>query len=280
MGLAVGVRLETLWYAVYGFRFDASEVLAAGSRDAPDVRAWLLAARSSCVTGMLLIVGGFLVHLPHAWDDDAPLTAGTLLVLLVDVAGRGARRQLLAGLPVPAGARPWCSAPALLAGAPARRGRAMRVSVMLAAVSCVLLDGRLGASTTPPARGVDEIDTGQAIRDVAEPGDTLVVYGGRADIVMATGLESPYEHLWSLPMRTLDPELAELSALLAADKRPTWVVEWVVVRRLGRRRQRRLRRPCSRSTTSAHGDGCGHHIWLLKDVDRAVPEPDCDEPWL
>src|SRR3546814_11711924 len=44
---------------------------------------------------------------------------------------------------------------------------------------------------------------------------------------MASGRESPYPYLWSLPMRTLDPERAEMVALLRSGDRPTWFVEWV-----------------------------------------------------
>ena len=73
----------------------------------------------------------------------------------------------------------------------------------------------------------DEHDTGVALREVAEPGDTLVVYGGRADLQLESGISSPYAYLWSLPMRTLDPDLAELRALIGGDAAPTWVVEWV-----------------------------------------------------
>jgi hypothetical protein len=67
---------------------------------------------------------------------------------------------------------------------------------------------------------------GEAIGRAARPGDTLVVYGGRADLLWASGLRSPYEHLWSLPMRTLDPDLADLRALLTGPRAPTWFVEF------------------------------------------------------
>ena len=49
---------------------------------------------------------------------------------------------------------------------------------------------------------------------------------GKADVQQATGLRSPYEHLWTLPMRTLDPHLADLQAVLRGPAAPTWVVSW------------------------------------------------------
>ena len=157
---------------------------------------------------------------------------------------------------------------ALVAGAPAVRGRVMRVSVLLAAVSCVVSMIGWVASNSSGVEPPTEIYTGQAIRDVSEPGDTIVVYGGRADIVMASGLESPYEHLWSLPMRTLDPHLDGLSALLASDRRPTWFVEWVSFsdwEDFGNADFQAV----LKENYDLHGDGCGHHIWLRDDVERA-----------
>jgi hypothetical protein len=68
--------------------------------------------------------------------------------------------------------------------------------------------------------------TGRAIAGAANPGDTLLVYGGRADIQWASGLRSPYQHLWSLPMRTLDPELEELERVLTGPAAPTWIVQF------------------------------------------------------
>ena len=54
--------LHTLWYAVYGFRFDASRVLAGDADSAPTIRAGLLVL-AALGAGMLLIIGGFLVHI-------------------------------------------------------------------------------------------------------------------------------------------------------------------------------------------------------------------------
>ena len=49
---------------------------------------------------------------------------------------------------------------------------------------------------------------------------------GNADVQQASGLPSPYEQLWTLPMRTLDPHLAQLRAVLRGPAAPTWVVAW------------------------------------------------------
>ena len=58
----------------------------------------------------------------------------------------------------------------------------------------------------------------------SEPGDTAVVAFGGANILRETGLTSPYEDLWSLPVRVRDPELTRFTRLLSGADAPTWVV--------------------------------------------------------
>ena len=78
------------------------------------------------------------------------------------------------------------------------------------------LDGRRPGRRRPPTRRT----TGLALADAADPDDTVVVHGGRAEIVLS-GMSSPYEHLWTLPMRTLDPDLeAPADVLAGPDPRP------------------------------------------------------------
>ena len=86
----------------------------------------------------------------------------------------------------------------------------MRAVIGAAAASTVLCLVGWVVYNASGLQEYDEHDTGVALREVAEPGDTLVVYGGRADLQLESGLSSPYAYLWSLPMRTLDPDLAEL----------------------------------------------------------------------
>ena len=61
-------------------------VLAAGGAESETVRAGLLVV-SALGAGMLLVIGGFVVHIRGEWEDDAPLTAAVAALLLVDVAG-------------------------------------------------------------------------------------------------------------------------------------------------------------------------------------------------
>jgi hypothetical protein len=62
------------------------------------------------------------------------------------------------------------------------------------------------------------------LRAEGRPGDTAVVAFGGANILRETGMTSPYEELWSLPVRVRDPQLTELTEVLEGDHAPLWVV--------------------------------------------------------
>lgn len=275
--VAAGVELHTLWYAVYGFRSDALRVISDGAGEAPAARAARLAL-IFLATGMAAIVLFFLVNLRHAWRTHPAATAAALAVLVVDgagvVLGGSYWRPYLLGI-VPTVV--LCAA--LGSHHPGRRGEWMRRSIAFATVSCLLSTVVWVAGNLSGAKPPTEIYTGRAIRDVSEPGDTIVVFGGRSDIVFASGLPSPYEHLWSLPMRTNDPDLAELTALLESDDAPTWFVEWVEFDAWQPEGDPELQAVLA-ARYERVGEGCdGRPIWLLRTADREVPAPDCDRPW-
>jgi hypothetical protein len=64
----------------------------------------------------------------------------------------------------------------------------------------------------------------RSLQGAARPGDTMVSAFGDGDIVEATGMSSPYPYLWSLPTRTLDPDLTLMRGVIAGPEAPTWVV--------------------------------------------------------
>ena len=87
--LAAGVRLHTLWYAVYGFRFDASRVLLGRRRRRPDLPRRAAASWRPLGAGMLLIIGGFLVHIRGEWRRRRTADRCGRGLLAVDVVGSG-----------------------------------------------------------------------------------------------------------------------------------------------------------------------------------------------
>ncbi|MDN4162445.1 hypothetical protein [Nocardioides abyssi] len=268
-----GVDLGEVWYATYGFRLDANDVLSEGSSDAPAARAVTLAF-AALAAGMVAVVGGFLVHVRREWQADPVLTAAVLAVVLADgaalVMGGSYWRDYLFGL-VPATA--LCAA--LVARHRTGRGRAMRAVIGLSAVSSfVCLLGWIGWNALD-FQEFSEVDTGAAIAAAAEPGDTMVVLGGRADLQLRSGLPTPYPHLWSLPMRTLDRGYDDLRALLEGPDAPTWFVQWVPWRAWGAPGAEELY-AAVRARYERHGTGCSDRpVYLLKGLDRPPLEPVC-----
>jgi hypothetical protein len=264
--LAAGVRLHTLWYAVYGFRADASAVLGAGPSEAPGRRALVLLLIFG-ITGIAAAIAAYLGRLPDHWRRDAPLTAAVVAMIAFDVValalGGSFWQDYAFGL-VPG----TLLAVALLG----TRWRERLVPLMV--VSTVVCLAGWAAWNLAGKQEFDEHDTGVALRAVAEPGDTLVVFGGRADLQLESGLSSPYPYLWSLPMRARDPDLARFRAMVNGPDAPTWLVEWWPFdtwTSQGEAVERDVRQ-----RYVEHGTGCGGRtIWLRQGVDRPIPEPDC-----
>lgn len=284
--LVAGVDLDTLWYAVVGFRADAEAVLAAQPSDTIDERAVEL-RELAVQSGMALLVGWFALNLPRTARRLPVLTAAVTAMLLVDMAA------------VVRSGSYWTTylvvlvAPVALATAlvlsvervPDRPCPWQRVAtgvtqalVVLVVVSSLDSLWRWWDSTRESYRPV-EFYAGEAIGRVARPGDTLMVYGGRADIQWASGLRSPYPHLWSLPMRTLDPDLVVLRELLTGPEAPTWFVEFTYLD------------TWSESGTDRIGEElieryqyvatvCGEYrVYRLKSLERPVLDSRCTEPW-
>jgi len=264
--LAAGVRLHTLWYAVYGFRADASAALGDGPSEAPVRRALVLLLIVG-ITGIGVAIAAYLARLPGHWRHDAPLTAAVVAMIAFDVVslalGGSFWQDYAFGL-VPSA----LFAVALVAA----RWRRLLVPLMVASTVVCLVGW--GAWNIADRQEFDEHDTGVALARVAEPGDTLVVFGGRADLQLESGMAAPYPYLWSLPMRALDPELATFRAMVNGPHPPTWLVEWWPFDAWSPR-GKALQRDVERRYVE-HGTGCdGRTIWLLQGVDRPLPAPDC-----
>lgn len=268
-----GVEPGTLWYAVYGFRADAAPVLATDAEGAAYERLRELLA-VSLLGGIAAALGGFVVHMRHEWREDRPATAAVAGLLAVELVGlfaggsywRDYLFPLVPGIGLVA---------ALLARRRTRRGVTMRWVVALAVASTLLsFVAWLGLEVADriPAGGVA---TGAAISEAAAPGDTITVFGGRSDIVFESGLAAPYEHLWSLPMRTLDPRYDDLRSLVAGPEAPTWLVEWVGFGTWNESGGQALERMVEQRYV-LHDRGCyGKRVYLLRGVERPPLEPDC-----
>lgn len=270
--LAAGVRLDTLWYASFGMRSDALRVIESGSQTGPDTRLVDL-LQASAWTGLALILVWLLVSLREVWRREQIVVVAMLAMLVADLGG-----LVLGGSYWPPYLLPLVPAAALAVGLVAGRrdwrGTGMRLLTGLAVVSSLVAATQWAVEVRHGA-APDRVYAGRALGKVAEPGDTLVTYGGRADFQYASGLPSPYQHLWSLPMRTLDPDLRELTTLLAGPDAPTWFVPVVPMVSWDQEGHQRLQRLVAERYVEA-GDVCGEHIYRLRGVERADPHTDCD----
>ena len=280
--LAAGVRLQTLWYVVVAFRSDASAVIASQPADGPTDRILLLAA-VFLGTGMALVLAWFLVRLRVLLRRMWVPTTAVLAMLVVDLAGTVLSGSfwlpyLFVLVPGLALATACLAATHDPLAAPRRRPRLAQVVIGVVVTSSVV---SLVGWTVLWGRGLvpNEVRTGLALREAAGPGDTLLVYGGRADIQWASGMRSPYPYLWSLPMRTLDPGLVDLRTLMTGPESPDWVVTVVEVdtwTEIGTRPiERSLLRKYEFVVTACDRYRVFHH----NSVEPVRLDLDCRSPW-
>jgi hypothetical protein len=273
--LAHGTSLVGVYDAMYPFRVEAGRVMAASNRTTANARLWTLAVCWALSGGAVIMA--VTAHALASGRMRSTAVWGLLATVLFDVGsialGGSYWNHYLIQLVVPV---------AVLSGllVADRRPVARTVLTAPALAAAIALGANLTGSHTTAGTSV-----GEAVADVAGPHDTIVTTWGHADVTRASGLSSPYPYLWSLPARTLDPELTELTTLLAGPRAPTWFVTWRGV-----------------STWRFHGAGAvaagvlathynpvaqvdGHTIYLHRGVDRAVsvlspPSTDLSAPIL
>lgn len=216
---AHGTSVAGVYDAMYPFRLEAARVMAASDRSAADARLWLL-------LGYWLLSGGALVSaLALQALASRQLRSAAVWGLIATV--------LFDAVSIALGGSYWnhyliqLVAPvAIFSGllVSSRHVAARTVLTATAVAAVVALGAKLTGSHPTTATSI-----GQAIRDVSRPQDTIVTIWGHADLTYASGLDSPYPFLWSLPARTRDPDLTDLSTLLAGPRAPTWFVTWTGV---------------------------------------------------
>ena len=283
--LVAGVHLDTLAYTVFGFRSDAGRVIATVPSQDND-RRFVELLLITLFTGMALVVAWFLLNLPALLRRAPVLTVAAGVTLVADVGAvllggsfwRPYAFALVPGVVL-------CHAVTLAvtrrpAGEAVRpdgrwRGLVGRGLVVAAAGSTAVTAALFLAKADFAVTAPKEYWTGEAIAGAAEPEDSLVVYGGRADLQWASGLPTPYQHLWSLPMRTLDPELAELRGVLAGPERPTWFVAWAPLGSWQGLAERELSRVLAQRY-AVHDEVCGRIVWIRRDLTRPDLTVDCE----
>lgn len=276
LGLAMlaGTHPGAVYQAMYPFRLQAAATVQHLSW--PERLQHLQSmAISWAATGGPVLIAGFLLWCLRrgpAVRALAPAVIATVALLAYDtvsvVAGGSYWLHYMVQLAVPLG---------LVAGlmvSGARRWGVPLVAVVLVGSSIGWGSG-LFIRTTASGPVI-----GQALRSVAQPGDSVVSLFGDPDIVTSSGLPSPYTYPWSLPARTLDPRMTQLATTLAGPEAPSWVI----IR--GPRTDRLIRSGAAgpELVNRYHQVArlCSHEVFLRDDLVRTAPVADagCTLPFV
>ncbi len=269
----VGVEPAGIWEDLAGFRAHAFDVIWSGSLHAPLTRAVTLVALG-VVSGVFLVAASWLLRagsLERKLSPEEWAISSTLLFGLVAIAAGGSYwpHYLLQLAPVGA------LAAGAVAATTTAAGRWMRASGRTVAGSAAL--GAVVVATvyaTVPSVWFQQ-RAGDWLAASGRPGDTAVVVYGHASVLEAAGMQSPYPHLWSLPMRTLDPTQARLRATLQGPRAPAWVVQMGHLDSWRIDKGARLRGVMERRYRVV-AEVCGRRVWLRSDLDRRLaPAPRC-----
>lgn len=264
--------LDALVYACLGFRADASAVMARWSWARPQQR---------LVQLLWLAVGSGVVYLsvhlaishrqrlrrlsPLAWAITA---TAVFEVAGVIVGGNYWPHYLIALVPMVS------LAAGLASGRGLRQWRLTRgfVALTVATTLVVSTAAALHAYGSPSSA----YTTGRWLAGSADPTDTVVVPYSHASVIAASGLAPGYPYSWSLPVRTLDPDLTLLVRTLGGPAAPTWVVRWDPANTWDLDPTNQVE-----STLESHYRKaaviCGHDVWLHRGLTRTpAPLPAAD----
>ncbi|TNM38715.1 hypothetical protein FHP29_15420 [Nocardioides albidus] len=219
-----GTSPVALWDAVVVFRIRAGAVIGSEASPATDHR-MALVALAFVVSGaaITLLTTAFLAARTAVKEGPraAPLPVAALAMAAWETLGVAAGGSYW--LHYLTGLVPGVVLLACLVHPRGRRRRVVEACLLVTGVAC--LAAWVHALTAPVDAAIArDGEVARYLRTHADPDDGVVVAFGRPDIVAASGLTSPYAHLWSLPVRVRDADLSELQAVLDSPDAPRWVV--------------------------------------------------------
>ncbi|WP_344305279.1 hypothetical protein [Nocardioides bigeumensis] len=218
-----GPGLRVLWDTLYAFRVTASAVIADQDASAP-TRRLLTLPFLGLVSGLLMIVGVGSWRLRRRLAARDPVVVAGLAMLAAEVAGvllgGSYWSHYLVGL-LP-GAVLWM---ALLVNGPRGRVRVL-VATVGVALGSTLVSSAVAVIPATPGDRSDEAALVAWLDSAARPGDTGAVTWGHPQLLEASGLLPRSPLIWSLPQRTLDPDLHRFKKMLSGRRAPTWVLVW------------------------------------------------------
>lgn len=256
---ARGTSPGELFEALVTFRADAGEVIRTSASDATARR--LVVVLATWVASGLALVTALALGQAARRRDPAVVAASAVLVVVSAAALLGGsywNHYLLQLVPAAA------LAVGLLADAVTPRLRTRLAAAVLVATAGNLVF----ALVTPASEGAEAQVVGRWLQASGAASDTAVVAYGQPNVLAAARMSSPYPYLWSLPVRTLDPDLRELSAVMTGPERPVWFVDWSGVDSWG------IDPTALRTVLSAGyrevADVCGRTVWLVSGRPRPL----------
>ncbi|MFI5625080.1 hypothetical protein ACIA03_16570 [Nocardioides sp. NPDC051685] len=212
---ALGTSASGLWEAVVVFRGQAAEVIDSSASSANLVRGAQIGAAALGSGIVLVLVVAVVAALRRRTALVWPALAMTAWETFAIAAGGSYWLHYLTGI-VPG----LVLLVAMVRPGP-RASRMLRHAVVYA-VAATLTVWTYQLIAPEPVSPEARVST--YLREHAHRADGVVVGFGHAEIVAASGLSSPYEYLWSLPVRVRDPHLTRLRGVLAGPTAPRWVV--------------------------------------------------------
>ena len=263
---ALGTSPVGVFEAIYPFRLRAAEVVAAAGSQYASGRGVHLAI-AFVTSGAALLAASLVVGTARRrpWDAAVLALMATVAYDGVSIAIGGAYwLHYLVEIVVPL---------AIWAGVLVSRG-ALWPRVATLVVTAVSLVALAFTALHPSTSSGQQVGAG--IARVARPGDTLTTLYGEPQVNLAAGLPSPYQNLWSLPTKTLDPQLTGLDTVLSGPTAPTWLVVAHGVSSWGLDTVRTQTLISTDYHPVAQVDG--QTIYLHDGADRAAPSQTAQDP--
>jgi hypothetical protein len=263
-----------IWRDIAAMRGEAVEVIWAQSTRAPMTRAVMLVALA-IASGVLLLLVTWLRSTPRrelrrrheTWAVSGCLAFGVVAIVAGGSYWPHYLLQLAPALALAAGFTIGVGIP----GTAAQMMRWVRYTAVMSVVACLAM--AVVYATVPWVWFHQR--TGEWLAASSRPGDTVFVAYGSPSVLEEADLETPYPYLWSLPMRTEDPDQRRLRALLEGPRAPTWIVEMNDLGSWGIDAEGHLQALVEERYDVVE-TVCENPVWLRTDRPRELaPPPEC-----
>jgi hypothetical protein len=254
---ARGTTVPELFEALVAFRVDAGEVIRSSASSATTDR--LITLIATWAAGGLALISALTAW--QALRRRDPVLLATLAVIVIVSAtallGGSYWAHYLFQL-VPASAL----AVGLMVQHIHPRVRAIATTFVVAMTAGNLIWN----VAVPPDDGVEAAVVGTWLKESANPSDQAVIAYGQPNVLANADMTSPYPYLWSLPVRTLDPDLSVMSDAISGPDRPAWFVDWSGIDSWGV--DATTLRSVLESNYREVAQICGRSIWLDRTQQR------------